>query len=366
MTLQTQSRSDWKLLLAIGGFVVAGAVVIAIVAGTQAGREAADNSGSTGRPGASDRPSPAPMARAEAIPASSWTSPGDPDLKIPGSTVGAELAENVEAGPALPADALPPVDPDADFASVGHAAYGAREYRKAAAYWTAEVAARPERAYGHYMLGLSLWKAGEPEAAESALRRAGEQNPRSLRTFLNLSRVLNELDRFDAALEAAEQARSLDPEHPQALYVQARSLRNLGRVEDAVVALEQALAFDAEYGHARNLLGLIRIQQGRFAEAAESLRLAARYEPELPYVQANLGRALELDGSYEEAVLAFRAALDLDPGMRAAQLSLARVEEAAASRKPEEVAASAGEAVALVQEETGEAAPPTGAGGNLP
>ena len=87
--------------------------------------------------------------------------------------------------------------------TAGHAAYGTRNYREAAACWKAEVEARPERAYGHYMLGLSLWKSGRLEPAEAALRRAAELNPASLRTFLNLSRVLNERGEFEAALEAA-------------------------------------------------------------------------------------------------------------------------------------------------------------------
>lgn len=354
MTLPAQHRSDWKLLLAIGAFVMASAVLIAIVAGSRAAREAA-----RAAPPAAPATPATGTASDPAAGRDAWRAVlGDVGRaaaeKIPGSTVGAEFAEEVGTDAGAPEDEAVPVDPDADFAAVGHAAYAARDYRKAAAYWGAEAAARPERAYGHYMLGLSLWKAGRLDESEAALRRSAELNPASLRTFVNLSRVLNERGDFEGALQAAERARGLDAENPQALYLQARSLRNLGRIEDAVVALEQALAFDAEYGHARNLLGLIRIGQGRFDEAAENLRLAALHEPELPYVHANLGRALELGGRYEESARAFRAALELDPGLHAAQACLSRVERAAAAAGSEQIAASGGEAVVAAGEIAGE------------
>jgi tetratricopeptide (TPR) repeat protein len=367
MTLPAQHKGDWKLLLAIGGCVVAGAVLIAIVAGTRASQEAAEASREAGRPRAEVATSSTESAPETAgVMNASRKMPGGPALgsepKIPGSTIGPEFAGEAGSLPGAPVEERCPAEDEAGFARAGHAAYGTRDYHVAAACWKAETASRPERAYGHYMLGLSLWKAGELERAAEALRRSAELNPGSLRTFLNLSRVLNQRGEFEAALAAAESARSLDPEHPQAFYVQARSLRNLGRVEDAVVALEQALAFDAEYGHALNLLGLIRIHQGRFAEAAGSLQLAARYEPELPYIHANLGRALELEGRPGEAVLAFRAALDLDPELRSARVSLARVEEAAASAGTDEDVV---EAVAAVSDDGGEPAPQAETGGTL-
>ena len=337
-------KDDWKLLLAIGGFVVAGAAGIAILAGIGAGREAE----------AVKREESAKQMRA-ALPAPTLDTAARPepgvDEKIPGSTIDTEITAALDAAPDEPVAEPFIIDTGLDPAMAGHRAFANRSYDEAAAYWTADAARRPDRAYTHYMLGLSLWKAERLEEAVAALSRSAELNDGSVRTWVNLSRVLNEQGDHEAALAAAESARMADAENPQALYVQARSLYNLGRDADAEVALEQALAFDPEYGHALNLIGLVRIRGGRYAAAAESLALAAIHEPELSYVHANLGRALELDGRYEEAAVAFRASLDIEPEQPGTQVCLARVESSlsAAPQAPPQIDGESS-AVAAVSE----------------
>jgi tetratricopeptide (TPR) repeat protein len=325
MTPQAKKqKEDWKLLLIIGGALVAVVVTIATLARLGSDWEAKE---------AQREVLPAPPAIEETATAE------EPAI--------APEAEVVEAEPEDEQGFM--VDPDADFVALGRSAYNNREWEIAAAYWQAEADARPERAYAHYMLGLSRWKAGELDEAVIALRKAGELNGESIKTFINLSRVLNERGDFEQALEAADQARLIDPEAPTALYLQARSLRNLERIDDAVVALEQTLAFDPEYGHAWNLLGLIDIHRGRDSEAVASLRRAAAHEPDIAYIHGNLGRALELSGSYAEAARSYRAALELDPEHPNAGICLARVEPMIIEPAPSE---PAGEAVASVDEES--------------
>jgi tetratricopeptide (TPR) repeat protein len=345
MTPQNTHKGDWKLLLTIGGFIVAGAAAIAILAGLAAEREAERAAATVASETVSRTVSrPGPAADPEPESTRVETRSGLQE-KIAGSTVGPEIAEQIEAEE----EDSYPVDPNANFASVGHAAFGARDYEKAVAYWKADVEARPERAFSHYMLGLSLWKQGQLDESTQALQRAAELNPDSIRTLVNLSRVLNARGEFQAGLEAAESARRIDAEDPQALYLQARSLHNLQRDDEAVVALETALAFDSEYGHARNLLGLIQIHRGALDAAVENLNLAARYEPDVAFIHANLGRALELSGLHGEAAESFRVALELDPGQRTAVAGLARVGSSAQPVPPAELPAEQ-EAVAAVSE----------------
>jgi tetratricopeptide (TPR) repeat protein len=318
MTPQQKQKGDWKLLLIIGGSLVAVVVTIATLAHLGSDWEAKESRAAI---------APPPPVVEQVAP---------PEEVVPEPVE--EIAE--EAAPGFM------IDPDADFVALAGNAYRNREWEVAAAYWQAEVDARPERAYGHYMLGLSHWKAGNLDEAASALRRSGELNGSSLKTYVNLSRVLNERGDSEPALAAAEEARRIDPEAPTAFYLQARSLNNLGRIDDAVQAVEQALAFDPGYGHAWNLLGLIDIHRGRNAEAADSLLRAATAEPEIAYIRSNLGRALELSGRYAEAAESFRAAIELDPDHPNAGVCLARVRskvtEPVATEPEGEALASAG------------------------
>ena len=132
MTLPAQHKGDWKLLLAIGGCVVAGAVLIAIVAGTRASQEGAEASREAGRPRAAVATSPAGAApeTAGAMNASR-TGPAGPaqvsERKIPGSTIGAEFAGEIEPLPGVPDEERCPAERDADLAAAGHAAYGTRD-----------------------------------------------------------------------------------------------------------------------------------------------------------------------------------------------------------------------------------------------
>ena len=47
----------------------------------------------------------------------------------------------------------------------------------------------PSNPWGHYMLGLSSWKAGDLDRAERAFVRANELDPKHVKTLLNLARV---------------------------------------------------------------------------------------------------------------------------------------------------------------------------------
>jgi tetratricopeptide (TPR) repeat protein len=302
-----QKRNDTKLLLAVAGAVVTGVAAIALIAGLQVDREVG-----TEAPRATRAIAPAPPP---AMPAMVESTPGPPI-----AIAEVELPDAVEASAAEFT-----IDPNADFVAGGMEAWNSRDFVRAVAYFEAQSEVRPQRAWTHYMLGLSLWKAGRTDDAAAAMEEASRLDPQSIRTLVNLSRIHNDRADFEGALDAALGARTLDTTDPSALFLEGRSLFNLGRLDEAVDALTSSVSIDPDNGHAQNLLGLTRIRQGRPDEAIDPLERAALVEPEVAYIRNNLGMALELSGRAAEAVVAYRRGSEIEPGGKAA-LNLARLE----------------------------------------
>jgi len=156
-----------------------------------------------------------------------------------------------------------------------------------------------------------------------------------VKTFVNLSRIHNDGDDYEAALDAARTALSVEPGHPEALFLEARSLTNLGRLEDAVTSVEASLAVDPDNAYAQNLLGLIHLRQDHAGAAVDPFTRAAELRSDVAFIQNNLGMALELTGDREGAVVAYRRAVEIDSGHDVATANLARLEPTVPSTEPE-------------------------------
>jgi tetratricopeptide (TPR) repeat protein len=198
-------------------------------------------------------------------------------------------------------------------------------YREAEELFTAYTRRRPENGFGHYMLGLSAWKAGDRSVASDALARAVELDPDNLKAKLNLGRVLLEENRAADALPYLESAVGMAPESAEAYRVLGNVRSDLGQIEPAVMAYRHALVLDAEDSWSMNNLGLLLIRQGRFDEALPALARATQLKPGSATFQNNLGIALEAKSYYSEAAEAFRTALETSPSHDRATISLARI-----------------------------------------
>jgi len=211
------------------------------------------------------------------------------------------------------------------FFEDAESAFRGKRYGEAVDLFTAYVERKPNNAWGHYMLGLSAWKAGQHEKAERAFAQALKLDPRHVKSLLNWSRVLLETDRPDEALAKIETALGIDPESKDAHRLLGRARAELGQVEGAVEAYQHAIALDERDAWSMNNLGLLYINVGRFAEALPPLARATELRNDVPTFQNNLGVALEHTGHVTAAAAAYRAALSQDPGYEKASLSLARV-----------------------------------------
>ncbi len=261
------------------------------------------------------------------------------DEVIPAS-VPAGMGESLPVGEAaMPLAEEPGLQPDfllpelelaagdgRDHMGEGQRLFNDRRFLEAAAHLQVALEEKPEGWYAAYLLGLSLWKSGDLQGAESALRRAGEAHPAFSRTHVNLSRVLNEAGDYEAALAAADEALGHEPQSASAHYLRGRSLANLGRHLEAESALRQSLEQDEANGDVWNRLGLLLLRQERFSEALPALEEAAQQLPGRVYVHNNLGLVYERLGRFQDAadVYARGMALEDERGRLAANLDRVR------------------------------------------
>ncbi|MEO8294888.1 MAG: tetratricopeptide repeat protein [Gemmatimonadota bacterium] len=203
--------------------------------------------------------------------------------------------------------------------------YREGRYQEAERLFETYTTSNPANQFGHYMLGLSAWKAGDFSAADRAFNRAIELDSTHVKSYLNSARVLLDLDRNHEALERAERARGLDESSTDALRLVARAYHSMGQVDSAVEAYHQALALDGSDVWSMNNLGVLYLDIGQPEQALAPLARAVQLRGTSPVFQNNLGLALERTGHLTGAKAAYGAALRADSTYSKAAISLARV-----------------------------------------
>jgi tetratricopeptide (TPR) repeat protein len=205
-------------------------------------------------------------------------------------------------------------------------AYRGRRYNDATVLFKTYTASRPNNAWGFYMLGLSAWKSGDRQQAESAFVQALTLDSTHVKSHLNLSRVLLESGQPDSALVHIEAAITLDSTSSEPRRLQGRAFEAQGKTDDAIVAYQRAIVKNDSDTWAMNNLGALYIRLERFEDAIGPLARANEIEDKVATFRNNLGMALELTGRYQQSVEQYRAALAIEGTYGKAVSNLQRVE----------------------------------------
>ena len=205
-------------------------------------------------------------------------------------------------------------------------AYRDRRYDDATVLFKTYTESRPGNAWGFYMLGLSAWKSGDRQQAESAFVQSLSIDSTHVKSHLNLSRVLLESGQPDSALVHIEAAIALDSTSSEPLRLQGRAFEAQGKTDDAIVAYQRAIVTNDSDTWAMNNLGTLYFQLQRFEDAIGPLARANEIEDKVAAFHNNLGMALELTGRFEQSVEQYRAALAIEGTYGKAVSNLQRVE----------------------------------------
>jgi TolB-like protein/Flp pilus assembly protein TadD len=161
----------------------------------------------------------------------------------------------------------------------------------------------PRFAWAHVSLGHSLSQSGRHSEALAALRRARELDPQNAMTYAISSQVAFQARDYQAALDHASQAIELDQEFWIGYVMRGQAYEQAGQPELALDALAVAARFSGANSKAAAFSGYILATTGRRDKAREvltSLEMLSRkrYVPPfaLALVHAGLG---ERDAVFE-------------------------------------------------------------------
>jgi Flp pilus assembly protein TadD len=206
-------------------------------------------------------------------------------------------------------------------------AYRERRYDDATTLFKAYTDSRPTNGWGFYMLGLSAWKSGDREQAESAFVQALSLDSTHVKSHLNLSRVLLEDGKPDSALVHIEQAIALDSTSSEPLRLQGRAFEAQGKTDDAIVAYQHAIVKNDSDTWAMNNLGMLYARAGRYEDAIGPLARANEIADKVAMFRNNLGMVLELTGRFQQSAEQYRAGVAIEGTYGKAVSNLQRVEQ---------------------------------------
>ena len=167
-------------------------------------------------------------------------------------------------------------------------AFTAGRYPEATQLFTAYTATHPENPWGHYMLGMSAWKTGEPEKAlrRSTRRFSSTQSPEEP-VQLQPGIAGERPPEGSAGADREGAGTGADVERRAAAARPGRY--ELGDVDGAIEAYHRALSIDERDVWAMNNLGLIYIQQDRSSEALAAAGPGGRAQKQLAGVPEQSG-----------------------------------------------------------------------------
>lgn len=175
------------------------------------------------------------------------------------------------------------------------------------------LAAEPQDAYAHALLGLCLAHREQFADATAETRQAIHLAPDFPFAHFAHARVLFDRNRFAEALPAVNEAIRLEPEDSDQYALLANLHLRESRWREALRAAEQGLQFDPEHVGCTNLRAIALVKLGRKAEAGRTIDTALAKNPDNALTHANQGWTLLEQSQPKQAAEHFREALRLDP-----------------------------------------------------
>jgi tetratricopeptide (TPR) repeat protein len=165
----------------------------------------------------------------------------------------------------------------------------------------------------YFNLGYLLDEVEDYEQAITAYQQAIALNPEHSKAYNNMGISYGKSGKYQQAITAYEQAIALNPEYSEAYYNMGISYANLGKYEQAITAYQQAIALNPEYSDAYNNMGNSYAKSGKYQQAITAYEQAIALNPELSEAYNNMGSSYDDLKDYKQAITAYKQAIALNP-----------------------------------------------------
>jgi tetratricopeptide (TPR) repeat protein len=146
----------------------------------------------------------------------------------------------------------------------------------------------PQKARGHYNLGLILGKQGRFEEAIREFQITLKLNANHAKAHNNLGVIYNYQGRLGNAIKEFQSALAINPNDANVHYNLGIAFGRSYLLDDAVGEFQTALKLNPNDANAHNNLGAIFAQQGRLDEAIREFKAALEINPDHVSAQNNL------------------------------------------------------------------------------
>jgi tetratricopeptide (TPR) repeat protein len=167
------------------------------------------------------------------------------------------------------------------------------------------VGLAPDSAYLHYVRAFVLHRLDRDEEAFAGIQEALRLDPHDPNIFALLAGIQLGRRNWPAALEAAESALGIDPEHIQAANLRSMALVRLGRRAEAMQTVDSALQRDPDNAVSHANQGWNFLHRNNPKRAQEHFREALRLNPELEYAREGMLQALKARNPVYRGMLAY-------------------------------------------------------------
>jgi tetratricopeptide (TPR) repeat protein len=207
---------------------------------------------------------------------------------------------------------------------LARALFLSHRYQAAREEAEADVQARPDSAYAHFIFGLSMCAMEEYDAGMPHGDKAVSLEPGNATFYSFRPTVLNDLDKYPEALEAAERGLAIDGAHANLLRNRAIALAGVGRGEEAKEILSRGFSDNNERSTI-NCAAKVHYLLKEYSEAEACCRRSMELDPNSPGPHAGLGLIYMELGRYPDAEAFLKEALRINPWIRKARESLEKI-----------------------------------------